>query len=283
MIAVEQIPQRPPAELLSRRRLRIFAGLLELWHGREVLVTLAERDLRVRYKQAFFGVAWALVQPLSLVLVFAVLFRHVAHINTHGASYACFSMLGLLPWTFFSEAVSTGGLSLLNNNTLISKVYCPRELFPLAGVAVAAADTCVATLALIVIFAVQGQVPTSTTPWALLALLVQVVVTVAATVFFSAVVVYVRDIRHLLPLLLQFGVFATPVAYALSAVPHSWRALYVGLNPLAVVIDTYRRAILFGQPPDWGMFAIGAGSATGMLLIAMVVFRRVEAGIADYI
>ena len=138
------VPEAPPAELRFRRRIRVGASLRELWLSRELIRSLAERDLRARYNQAFLGFAWAILTPVALMVVFTVFFQGVAKIDTGGVPYALFAYVGLVPWTFFSTSVSQGGQSLLTNTNVLTKVYCPREVFPLASVVVAAVDAVIA-------------------------------------------------------------------------------------------------------------------------------------------
>ena len=272
----------PPSEILFRLKVRLVPAIREVWRRRELVRTLAERDLRVRYKQAFLGVAWSILTPLALMVVFTVFFQRVAKVDTGGAPYALFAYLGLLPWTFFSTSVSQGGQSLVMNNQLVNKVYCPREVFPLASMAVAAIDTLLATLVLGLLFAVTGYAPKATSVWVPVLLIVQVAFTFGVTLIMSAVLVFLRDLRHVLPIILQLGLFATPVAYGMDVVAPSLRVLYSTLNPLAPVIDGYRRTILLGLPPDWRLLGPGAVTALLLLGVGYVVFKRLEPGFADY-
>ena len=130
----------PPAELRFRRHFNLVASMRELWHARDLIRSLAERDLRARYKQAILGIAWAVITPIALMVVFTVIFHRVAKVDTNGVPYPLFSYLGLLPWGFFSSSVQQGGLSLLTNNSLLNKVLCPREVFPLSQVVEAGVD-----------------------------------------------------------------------------------------------------------------------------------------------
>jgi ABC-type polysaccharide/polyol phosphate export permease len=282
MTAASSRVTEPPPDILFRLKIRIGAAIREVWRRRELVRTLAERDLRVRYKQAFLGIAWSILTPLALMVVFTVFFQRVAKVDTGGAPYALFAYLGLLPWTFFSTSVSQGGQSLVVNNQLVNKVYCPREVFPLASMAVAGIDTLLATLVLGLLFAITGFAPRATTLWVPVLLAVQVAFTFGVTLVMSAVLVFLRDLRHVLPIILQLGLFATPVAYGMDVVAPSLRVLYSALNPLAPVIDGYRRTVLLGLPPDWGL--LGPGAATSLLLLAVgyVVFKRLEPGFADY-
>jgi ABC-type polysaccharide/polyol phosphate export permease len=282
MTAASSRVTEPPPEILFRLKVRLVPAIREVWRRRELVRTLAERDLRVRYKQAFLGIAWSILTPLALMIVFTVFFQRVAKVDTGGAPYALFAYLGLLPWTFFSTSVSQGGQSLVLNNQLVNKVYCPREVFPLASMAVAAIDTILATLVLGLLFVITGFAPQPTAVWVPVLLAVQVAFTFGVTLVMSAVLVFLRDLRHVLPIILQLGLFATPVAYGMDVVAPSLRMLYSTLNPLAPVIDGYRRTVLLGLPPDWGL--LGPGAATSVLLLGVgyVVFKRLEPGFADY-
>jgi ABC-type polysaccharide/polyol phosphate export permease len=215
-------------------------------------------------------------------VVFTVFFQRVAKVDTGGAPYALFTYLGLLPWTFFSTSVSQGGQSLVVNNQLVNKVYCPREVFPLASMAVAAVDTALATLVLGLLFAVTGFMPKPTTLWVPVLLAVQVAFTFGVTLVLSAVLVFLRDLRHVLPIILQLGLFATPVAYGMDVVTPSLRVVYSILNPLAPVIDGYRRTILLGLAPDWHLLGPAAVAAALWMAVGYVVFKRLEPGFADY-
>jgi ABC-type polysaccharide/polyol phosphate export permease len=272
----------PPPELLFRLRINLLAAVREIWGARELVRTLAERDFRIRYKQAVLGFAWTLLTPLALMLVFAAFFQRVAKVDTGGAPYALFAYLGLLPWTFFSTSVSQGGLSLIANSQLVNKVYCPREVFPLASMAVAGIDTLISVLMLGLLFVLNWFAPKPTTFWVPVLLLVQLAFTFGLTLITAAVVVYFRDLRHVLPIALQLGLFATPVAYSLSVVPSSLQVLYSVLNPLAPVIDGYRRTVLLGLAPDWRLLVPGAISSMILLVVGYVLFKRLEPGFADY-
>jgi len=283
MTAVRSLPAEPPPETLFRRRLRLVAAVKEVWQVRELVRTLAERDFRIRYKQAVLGFAWALLTPLALMVVFTVFFQRVAKVDTNGIPYPLFAYLGLLPWTFFSGSVMQGGQSLVTNSQLVNKLYCPREVFPIASVMTAAIDTSIAVIPLGVLFVIAGFVPKVTTVWVPVLLVVQVAFTFGVTLFISAVLVFFRDLRHALPIILQLGLFATPVAYSLDVVPASLRVAYSALNPLAPVIDGYRRAVLLGLPPNWQLLVPGAVTAVAALLLGYVVFKRLEPGYADYV
>ena len=279
--AVPDAPDAPPEEILYRRPVRLVAGIRELWRSREVVWALSHRDFVARYKQAALGVGWAVFTPVVLMVVFSVFFQRVTKLDTGGAPYALFAYLGLLPWTFFSASLLQGGASLVSNNQLIRKIRCPREFFPISGVAVALVDGAIAVGVLLVLFLVKGFTPHGLAVLAPVFLLIQVAFTLGAVLIASAVLVYVRDLRHGLPVLLQLGLFATPVAYGLSAVPPHWRPAYSLLNPLVPVIDSYRRTILLGAQPEWGLVGLGALGAAIALVGGYALFKKLEPGIAD--
>jgi ABC-2 type transport system permease protein/lipopolysaccharide transport system permease protein len=272
----------PPPELRFRRRVRLGRSLRELWRARELVFSLAERDLRARYKQAVLGFSWAVVTPLLLMVAFSLVFPRVANVDTGDVPYPLFSYLGLVPWAFFSTSVSQGGTNIINNAGLLNKVYCPREVFPIASVVVAAVDALIATVVLGVLFVIYSYAPQPESYWFPVLLAVQLTFTLGVTMALSAIMVYVRDIRHLLPIALQLGLFATPVAFSLDQlVPAGLQPLYVALNPLGAVIDGYRQTMLYGQQPDMQLLSIAAISATVMFLAAYGLFKRLETGFAD--
>jgi ABC-2 type transport system permease protein/lipopolysaccharide transport system permease protein len=271
----------PPPGLRYRRHLHPFASLGHLWQVREVVRALAEREFRVRYKQAFLGVAWALIAPVALMIIFSLLFSRVARVDTGDVPYAVFAFVGLVPWTFFSVAVLQGGMSLLINAPLIQKVSFPREVFPVASTVVAGIDALVSLVVLVVIMLVTGTVPQPTTVWVPLLLLIQLAFVLGITFVLSVLIVFFRDLRHGLPIILQLGLFATPVAYGIEAVPERFRLLYAALNPLGPVIDGYRRVVLYGQAPDWGPTLVAAISAAVVFFGGYLIFKRLEGPLAD--
>lgn len=275
------VPDGPPPELIFKRRVRFFAAIRELLGYRELIRTLAERDMKSRYKQAILGVGWAVVTPLLLMLVFTVFFKRVARIDTSPAPYALFSYLGLLPWTFFSSSVTNGGQSLVSNNALLNKVYCPREVFPIASMAVAGIDFAISTLVLGVLFAVYGYAPHAEAVWVPVLLAIQIAFTLGVTLALSGLLVYVRDLRQAIPMLLQLGLFATPVAYGIDKIPENWLGVYSALNPLVPVIDGYRRTILYGLPPQGRLLVPGAITAFVVLIVGYVLLKRLETRFAD--
>jgi len=255
--------------------------MADLWRVREVVRSLAEREFRVRYKQAFLGVAWALLTPLALMVIFSLLFSRVARVDTGDVPYAVFSYIALVPWTFFSVAVLQAGMSLLVNAPLIQKVSFPREVFPVGSVVVAGIDTMIALVPLALLMLFTGTVPQPTSVYVPLLIVIQLAFVLGVSMALSVIIVFFRDLRHGLPIILQLGLFATPVAYGIEAVPERYRLIYAALNPMAAVIDGYRRTVLYGHAPDWGMTSVATVSATLFFLGGYLLFKRLEGTLAD--
>jgi ABC-type polysaccharide/polyol phosphate export permease len=242
---------------------------------------LVERDLRARYKQTFLGVAWALIQPVGLLVVFTFFVDRVGKVYTAGVPFQLYTYIGLIVWGFFSASVANGGQSLLTNMSLLNKIYCPREVFPLASIGVAGIDSLLSASVLVVLFPLNGFAPKLTSLWFPVIFLVQAMFTIGVVLVICSAIVYVRDVRHALPIALQLGLFATPIAYSWAAIPVRIRPIYSAVNPLGPVIESYRRTILLGQPPLWGQLGIAAASSALAIVGGWYFFKRLETGIAD--
>lgn len=271
----------PPDELRFRRRNRLVDALREVWDARQLTRALAEREIRAAYKQAALGVAWAIVTPVTLMIVFTIFFQRVADIDTGGVPYPLFSYVALVPWNFFATSVAAGGLAVVSQMALVNKIRCPREAFPLASMSVAAFNSLISVAVLVVLFVIERTMPKPTTVWIVLPLAVQLLFTTACVLLVSSVTVYLRDLRHAIPILLQLGLFATPIAYSLSFIPANLQSLYCLVNPLGGVIDSYRQAILYGNPPNWALLGPAALTSVVLFYAAVKVFRRLELGFAD--
>lgn len=253
----------------------------ELWRFRDLLRILAERDIRLRYRQTALGVVWVILQPLIASLIFAAIFGLFAKLPSDGAPYLLFVFAAMLPWNLFSAGVQRAGNSLIANAGLITKIYLPREIIPIASVSAVILDFGVASLVLLGLMVVSGVAFS----WTILALpalvLLALTITVGTSLFFSALSVYYRDFSYALPFLLQVWMYASPVVYGASLVPDQWQLLY-GLNPMVGVIDGFRWALLGGPMP---LVAMGESVvvATLVLLAGATVFKRVERSFADVI
>jgi ABC-2 type transport system permease protein/lipopolysaccharide transport system permease protein len=219
------------------------------------------------------------------MIAFTLLFTKVAHVNTHtpGVPYVLFSYMGLLPWTFFSTSLSSGGMSLVSNVPLLNKLYCPREVFPIAAIIDAMVDAVIAGIVLVLLFVFEGFTPKIETLYAPIMLIPLMAFTLGCVFAVSAVVVYMRDLRLVLPLIIQMGQFVTPVVYSPATLTSSNTVLvaYSALNPLVPVLDGLRRTMLLGTHPNWLSLAVGTASSLVFLVGGFVLFKRLETGIAD--
>jgi len=253
----------------------------ELWAHRELALILALKDLKVRYKQTFFGVAWALLQPLVGVLIFSVFFGRLAGLPTDGIPYPLFSYVGLTIWLYVSAAVSTAAQSLVDNRDLVTKVYFPRLLAPLAALVPGLVDYGIALAIVAVFLGVYGVVPGPALAllpaWVLLAALLSL----GVGLLLAALNVKYRDVRQALPFLLQVWMFGSPVVYASSTVNGAWRYLYAA-NPAVTVIDGVRWS-LAGGPAPGPESAVSLAVVAILLAVGFVYFRRVERYFADVI
>lgn len=274
------LPAAPERESLYRHRVSILKGLRDVWRARAIIGALAERQMRTRYKQALLGFLWAIITPFTLMVAFTVVFGRIADVDTGGVPYAVFAFVGIVAWDFTSTSLNQGSLSLVNSLPLLNKINCPREVFPLSFMAVSAVDCMLSLVALGVLFAITTTMPAATSWWVLFVAPVHLLFTAAVVLGSSILVVYVRDLRYALPLLLQLGLLVTPVAYGTDSVPEQWRGLFAALNPLSGIIDGYRRAVLLGSPPG-GLFVVSALSTLVLFAAGYWLFRRLEIWITD--
>ncbi len=253
----------------------------DLWHYRDLLYILTMRDIKVRYKQTLLGAAWAIIQPLFTMLIFTLLFGRLAGMPSDGIPYPIFAYAGLLPWTFFSNAVTNSGNSLVGNSNLITKVYFPRMIIPMASVGSGLVDFAIAFGLLVVLMFYYGVGLTLS----ILMLPVLIVLTsflaMGIGMWMSALNVKYRDIRHALPFLIQLGLFISPIIYPPTIVPEKWRWLLL-FNPMTGIIEGYRSAI-FGRSFDWLALGISALITIAILFYATFMFKRMEKSFADII
>ena len=255
----------------------------ELWAFREVVWAFAERDTRLKYKQAALGAAWAVIQPLSFMMIFVVVFGRVARVSGGGVPYAASALAGLVPWFFVQTAVSFGAQALLMDASLVRKVYFPREAPIVGAILSAGLDFIIAFVLLLVLEPLLGGHLSPTVLfvvplWCILALLAS-----GVALLLGALNVYYRDFRYALPLFLQLWLYASPVAYPLSAVPEKWRSAFTIVNPLTGVLDGFHRALAQGQAPDPALTLISAAGASIVALGGYWVFKRMEPGLAEAI
>jgi lipopolysaccharide transport system permease protein len=256
--------------------------LSELWEYRELLYFLVWRDIKVRYKQTALGAAWAVMQPLFMMLVFSLFFGRLAKVPSDGIPYPVFTFCALIPWQLFANALTESSNSLIGNQNLITKVYFARLVIPIAAVLSGLVDFLIAFGILIGMMLFYGIVPGA----AILALpgfiLLAVLTALAVGLWLSALNVQYRDVRYTMNFLVQFWLFATPVAYPSSIVPESWRALY-GLNPMAGVVEGFRWALLGKSSPPSALLFVSTAVVVVLLVGGLYYFRRMEQEFADIV
>lgn len=254
----------------------------ELWAYRELLYFLAWREVKVRYKQTAIGVAWAVLQPLLTMLVFSLFFGHLAKMPSDGIPYPLFALAALVPWNFFANGLAQSANSLVGTSNLITKVYFPRLAIPISSILSGVFDFLIALVLLVALMLFYGSVPRWTVLWLPAFLLLALVTVMGVGFWLSAVSVEYRDVRHAMPFLIQFWMFATPIAYPSSLLHEPWRTLY-GLNPMVGVVEGFRWALFGKGPAPAPMIGVSALAALVMLITGGFYFRRMERTFADII
>ena len=257
-------------------------NLKELWEYRELLYFLCWRDIKVRYKQTVLGAAWAILQPFLTMLVFTLFFGRLAQIPSDGIPYAIFCYAALVPWTFFANGLSQASNSLVSNGNLLTKVYFPRLIMPLAGVLSGIIDFVVAFVVLLGMMVYYGLVPTIHILWLPAFLLLALVTALGVAVWLSAMNVKYRDVRYVIPFLIQIWLFATPIAYPSSLLSEPWQTLY-GINPMVGVVEGLRWALLGTATAPGLMSMVSALAALVVLVTGVFYFRRMEKTFADVV
>ena len=258
---------------------RRLIGPSDLWRYRDVALQMAVRDIKVRYRQTILGAAWAVLQPLGTMVVFTIFFGRLAKVPSDGVPYPVFSLAALVPWTYFATAASNGSASLVGNQHLVAKVYFPRVLVPLAAVLMPVVDLAASFGMLIVLMAWYQVVPTPAIVALPLYVLLGVLTAFAVTLWTSALTVRYRDVRYVLPFVIQIWLFVSPVAYPASMVPERWRPLYA-INPMATVVEGFRSSLL-GTPAPGSMAMIALVTVAAALAAGVAYFRSVEGSIVD--
>ena len=254
-------------------------GLADMWDQRELLYYLALRDVSVRYKQTALGIAWAFLQPVLPAIVFTVFFGNLAKMPSEGIPYTLFSFAGLLPWTFFSSGVSQAATSLVNSTNLFTKVYFPRVFIPLASIVTAGFDALVSSSVLVALMFYFRVTPSANMLFLPLVIAIAVAFTVGSSAFLSAFAIRYRDVRYIIPFMIQMLLFLCPVAYPASIVPEKWRML-LAINPMVAAVEGFRWSIL-GTPLDLRAMLIGAIVAAVVLVLGVKYFQKVESTFAD--
>jgi lipopolysaccharide transport system permease protein len=256
--------------------------LREIWEYRELLYFFIWRNIKVRYKQTVLGAAWAVIQPFFTMIVFSIFFGRLAGIPSEGVPYPIFAYTALVPWTFFANALSQAGNSLLEHERMITKIYFPRLMLPLAAVLSGLFDLVISFSILIGMIAWYRLTPTM----ALLSLpffvLTATLTALGVGLWLSALNVQYRDVRYVIPFIVQFWLFCTPIAYSSSLIPEKWHFLY-GLNPMAGVVEGFRWALLGTDNLSIGLFIASLVTMVIILVSGLYYFRKMEETFADVV
>lgn len=276
----KDLPDKPIV-VIEPCRNSLALNLHDLWQYRDLLYILTLRDIKVRYKQTILGILWVIIQPLFMMIIFTVFFGRLAGIPSDGIPYPLFAYAGLLPWIFFSNALNSSGNSLVGNSSLITKVYFPRMIIPIAAVSSGIIDFVIA-FGLLVFLMLYYAIGFSATIFMLPVLaLLTALLSAGVGMWMSALNVKYRDVRYALPFLIQLWMLATPIIYPSSLIPAEWRWLFM-INPLAGLIEGYRSAI-FGKPFDLTGLGISILIIFVVLIYAAYTFRRMERSFADIV
>ncbi len=256
--------------------------LKNLYLNRELLLQLTLSQIRVRYKQTIFGILWAVLRPLVMMIIFTVIFSKMVKIPSDGIPYPIFSYCALLPWQFFSSSFMAATSSLVSNSTLVQQIYFPREIFPMSSVIASFIGFLIASSVFIILLIFYEVHITFYALFAVLLLILQIFLAIGVSFFASALNVFYRDIGHALTFIIQIWMYATPIIYPISIVPETLRPFYL-LNPMAGIIDGYRRVIIQGLPPDWQYVGIATVVTLVVLVFSYKYFKKVEMKFADVI
>jgi len=273
---------RVVAARIAPSRGLVSLRLRELWEYRELIYFLTWRDVKVRYKQAALGAAWAVIQPVLTMVVFTVFFGRLARVPSDGLPYPIFSFAALVPWTFFANGLLQSANSLVRSAELIKKVYFPRLVVPISAVASGILDFFLALLVLVGLMVYYKMALTVNILWLPLFTLLALVTSLGVGLWLSALNVQYRDVRYVVPFLTQLWLFATPIAYPSSLLPAPWREVY-GLNPMVGVVEGFRWALLGGSGAPGPMLMVSGLAALGVLVTGAFYFRRMEKTFADVV
>lgn len=275
-------PQSAATLHIAPSRGWVSLKLRELWEYRELLYFLVWRDIKVRYKQTALGATWAIIQPFFTMVVFSLFFGHLAKVPSDGVPYPIFSFAGLVPWTFFANGLSQSSNSLVGSANLITKVYFPRLIVPLASVFSGIVDFVLAFAVLLAMMLYYGLLPSLNALWLPLFVLLALVTSLGVGLWLSALNVEYRDVRYVLPFITQFWLFATPIAYPSSLLHEPWHTIY-GLNPMVGVVEGFRWALLRTNTAPGPMIAVSSTAAVIILVTGAFYFRRMERTFADVV
>jgi lipopolysaccharide transport system permease protein len=283
-IHFDQMPRTDPTRVLRIEASKGWVPLKvrELWDYRELIYFLIWGNVKIRYKQTVLGAAWAIIQPFMTMLVFSLFFGKLAKVPSDNVPYPIFSFAALVPWTFFSNSLRLASNSLIGSAHLITKVYFPRLAIPIATVLSGAVDFAIAFLMLLAMMLYYGITPDSTMLWLPLFFLLALVTSLGTSLWLSALSVEYRDVQHVMPFVLQFWLFATPIAYSSTMLSQPWRTLY-GLNPMVGVVEGFRWALLHTHTAPGPIIILSSVAALITLISGAFYFRRMERTFADMV
>lgn len=288
VVEVEPQPEPPktkteiPVLLIKPSKGWVSLKLGEVWEYRELLYFLTWRDIKVRYKQTALGAAWAIIQPFFTMVVFSIFFGKLAGMPSDKIPYPIFAYAALVPWTFFANGLSQSSNSLVGNSNLITKVYFPRLTIPISAVLSGVVDFVLAFVVLLAMMVYYGLIPTINILWLPLFLLLAFITSLGVGLWLSALNVEYRDVRYVLPFVIQFWMFATPIAYPSTLLAQPWRTLY-GLNPMVGVVEGFRWALLGTDTAPGPIILASSFAAVVILISGAFYFRRVEKTFADIV
>jgi lipopolysaccharide transport system permease protein len=257
-------------------------NLGELWRRRELLWALTLREIQIRYTQSVLGIAWAVLQPLALMLMFTLIFSVLLKVPSEGVPYPVFSYSALTFWTFFQGSLTRAVPSLDVNQDMVKKIYFPREFFPISSVLAMIFDLVIAFAILLVIMLYYHTPFTLNMFYVVPLVVIQTILTVGVCLFASAWNVYYRDVKYALPLVVQVWMYATPIIYPMSSIPERFHRFYL-VNPMTGIIESYRDVMVKGSPPQWSYVGIAAAGAIVLFLLVYLYFKRIEMSFADVV
>ncbi|HLE15170.1 MAG TPA: ABC transporter permease [Anaerolineales bacterium] len=260
----------------------VSLGLGELWRYRELLYFFVWRDVKIRYKQTLMGASWAIIQPFFTMVVFSLFFGRLAKVPSDGIPYPIFTYAALVPWTFFANGVMQASNTLVMNANMVKKIYFPRLALPIASVLAGILDFSLASIVLLVMMLYYRMLPTANVIWLPFFFLLALVTTLGVSLWFSAMNVQFRDVRYIVPFLIQIWLFVTPIAYPSSLLPEPWRTLY-GINPMAGVVEGFRWALLGTETAPGPIIWVSSLVAILLLVTGLFYFRRLETSFADVV
>lgn len=274
-------PFRGRLTVIEPHKALSFSDVTELWAYRELIFVLGARNIKVRYKQTVLGATWAIIRPVSMMIIFTVIFGNLAKMPSEGVPYAIFVYAGLLPWTFFSQSVTSSSQSVVGASGMVSKVYFPRLIIPASSISAGLVDLAIATVILLLLMIWYDVGWTLNLLAAPILLFAVIFTALGVGTLLAALTVSYRDFTHLVGFIMQFWMYATPVIFPLSLVPESWRWLLY-LNPMTGLVDGFRAAFL-GKQFDFLSLSIAVVIATIIFILGIVYFKKSEVRFADVI